>query len=48
MEQLEINIERLREDLKNYFGTGMQYSPLLVMNLCEVETANPYQLIEIA
>ncbi len=48
MEQLEINIERLREDLKNYFGTAIKYSPLAVMNLCEVENADPYQLIEIA
>ena len=48
MEQLEINIELLREDLKNYFGTSMQYSPLAIMNLNEVENANPYELIEIA
>ena len=48
MEQLEINIEHLREDLKNYFGTAIKYSHSAIMDLNEVETANPYRLIEIA
>ena len=45
---LEINIEQLRNDLKDYFGTGMQYSSLAIIELSEIENADPYKLIEIA
>ena len=45
----EINIEILREDLINYFGTAMySSSPLAIMNLTEVEKASPNKLIQIA
>lgn len=45
----EINSEQLREDLINYFGTAMySSSPLAIINLTEVEKANPDKLIQIA
>ena len=45
----EINIEKLREDLIDYFGTAMySASPLAIINLTEVEKASPDKLIQIA
>lgn len=45
----EINIEKLREDLINYYGTAMlNVSSLAIIELSKVENANENQLIEIA
>ena len=45
----EINIEKLRKDLIDYFGTAMfNASPMAIMNLTEVENANSDKLIQIA
>lgn len=45
----EINIEKLRKDLIDYFGTAMfNASPFAIMNLTEVENANSDKLIQIA
>ncbi len=45
----EINIEKLRKDLLDYFGTAMfQSSPLAVMNLTKIETASDEEIIKIA
>lgn len=44
----EVNIEKLRKDLIDYFGTAMNYSPLAIMNLTEVENSNSDKLIQIA
>lgn len=45
----EINIEKLREDLYDYFGTAMiNTSPLAMMELTKIEKANIYELIKIA
>ena len=45
----KINIEKLREDLINYFGTAMySSSSLAIMDLTEVEKANLDKLIQIA
>ena len=46
---LEIDIEKLREDLIDYYGTAMfNASPLAVMELTKVEKATPEELIQIA
>ena len=46
---LEIDIEKLREDLIDYYGTAMfNSSPLAVMELSKVENATPEELIQIA
>lgn len=45
----EINIEKLRKDLIDYFGTAMfNASPMAIINLSEVENANSDKLIQIA
>ena len=44
-----IDINKLRDDLINYFGTAMfNASPLAMIELSKVEKANDKQLIEIA
>lgn len=43
-----MDYERLREDLKNYFGTAMQFYPIALIELVEVEQASNEQLEEIA
>ena len=44
-----IDINKLRDDLINYFGTAMfNASPLAIIELSKVEKANDKQLIEIA
>jgi len=46
---IDINIEKLRKDLIDYFGTAMYTSsPLAIMNLTEVENANSDKLISLA
>lgn len=44
----EINIEELRKDLINYFGTATQMYPVAMMELSQVETASEEELINIA
>lgn len=43
-----MDFERLREDLKDYFGTAMAYNPMAVIELSEVENASNERLIQIA
>ncbi len=42
------DIERLREDLINYFGTACFYNKTAIMDLIKVEKATDEELIEIA
>ena len=42
------DIERLREDLINYFGTASFYNKTAIMDLIKVEKATDEELIEIA
>lgn len=45
----EINIEKLREDFINYYGTAtFNVSSLAIIELSKVENADENQLIEIA
>lgn len=43
-----IDIESLRYDLINYFGSAMPMFPVATMDLIEVENASEDKLIEIA
>jgi hypothetical protein len=45
---MTIDIEALRKDLINYFGTAMQFNPMAIMDLTKVENASPEELVEIA
>lgn len=44
----EINYEKLRRDLIDYFGTAIVYNPMAVIELSEVESANDSKLEQIA
>lgn len=49
MNNYEIDIERLRRDLIDYFGTAMYNgSPQAIIELSRVEQASPNELISIA
>ena len=44
-----LNFDKLREDLLDYYGTAMfNASPLTIIELTKVEKANNEELIEIA
>ena len=45
---MEIDIQSLKKDLLDYFGTASSYNPVAIMNIIEVEQASPLKLIEIA
>lgn len=46
---IEIDIDKLRSDLVDYFGTAMfNASPLAVIDLSKVENASEEELIQIA
>lgn len=49
MNNYEIDIERLRRDLIDYFGTAIfNGSPQAIIELSKVENASPNELISIA
>lgn len=43
-----IDFERLRKDLIDYFGTAMSFMPIAIMELTRVEKADEEELIKIA
>ena len=46
---MEIDIEKLRKDLIDYYGTAMfNASPLTIIELSKAENASPQELINIA
>lgn len=45
---MTIDIEALRNDLINYFGTASFYNPVAMMDVIEVESATDEKIIEIA
>ena len=45
---MNIEFDKLREDLIDYFGTAMGTFPIAVMNVAEVESALDRELIRIA
>ena len=44
----EIEYERLRSDLMNYYGTAMCYNPMAAIELNNVENASNSKLEQIA
>ena len=44
----EINIEKLRSDLIDYYGTAMSFFPMAMIDLNEVYSATDEKIIEIA
>ena len=44
----EINIEKLRSDLIDYYGTAMSFFPMAIIDLNEVYSASDEKIIEIA
>lgn len=44
----DIDVERLRDDLIDYFGAATPFFPVATMDLIEVENASLEKLIEIA
>ena len=45
---MTIDVDALREDLKNYYGTAMQYNPTAMMDLIKVENASDNEIVNIA
>ena len=45
---MNINIEKLRRALTDYFGTAMMRFPMAIAEISEVKTASPERLVEIA
>lgn len=48
MNNIDIDIDRLRKELIDYYGTAMVNNPVAVIELSIVEKAQPEQLIYIA
>lgn len=46
--ELEIDIEKLRSDLMDYFGTALGFFPVATMDLIKVQNASDEELINIA
>lgn len=46
--EVEIDIEKLRSDLMNYFGTATGFFPVATMDLIKVENASAEELVNIA
>ena len=42
-----MNVELLRKDLINYFGTAMGFMPMAMMEISKVEKATEEELIKI-
>ena len=45
---MNIDIEKLREDLINYFGTALFYNKRAMLDLIKVEKASDDEIIHIA
>jgi len=46
--EINIDIDSLREDLKNYYGTAMQYNPAAMMDLIKAEQGSDEEIVKIA
>ena len=47
--EYEIDVDRLRRDLKDYYGTAMfSASPMAVLDLSRVERASDMEIVEMA
>ena len=45
---MTIDIESLRKDLIDYFGSATSFNPLAMSDLIKVENSSPEELIKIA
>ena len=45
---MEINVEQLRHDLIDYFGTAKEFYPMAIMDIAKVERASVEELVNIA
>ena len=45
---MTIDVDALREDLINYFGTAMSYNKMAMMDLIKVENASDEEIVNIA
>lgn len=46
--KLEIDIDSLRNDLRDYFGSAISYNPVAVMDVIVIDNAHDEELINIA
>ena len=46
--EITIDIDELRNDLINYFGSAMQYNQVAMMDLIKVEQASDNEIVNIA
>lgn len=46
--EITIDIDALRKDLIDYFGTAMQYNQVAMMDLINVERASDNEIVNIA
>ena len=46
--EITIDIDALRNDLINYFGSAMQYNQVAMMDLIKVEQASDNEVVNIA
>ena len=44
---VEIDVERLRKDLINYFGPAVSYNPNAMGDIINIENATPQELVRI-
>lgn len=46
---MELDLSRLKDDLENYYGTATRCGlPMAVVELSQLESASPQQLVELA
>ena len=43
-----IDVDALRDDLMNYYGSAMQFNPVAMMDLVKVENASDEEIVNIA
>lgn len=46
--EITIDIDELRNDLINFFGSAMQYNQVAMMDLIKVEQASDNEIVNIA
>ena len=46
--EITIDVDALREDLKDYYGIAREYNPAAVMDLIRVEQASDREIVNIA
>ncbi len=45
---MTIDVDKLREDLINYYGSAIPYYPQAIMDISRIEKASPEELVNIA